>query len=87
MPDNVAAPELQPPAAAPQTGKSFWPTRKWWAATVTAIFGLATMYLSTKEFSLEFQIALLGAIGQAIVTYILPNADTPGGVPLKRPAS
>lgn len=84
MPNNIADATTPPASAAPAT-KSLWPTRKWWAATVTAIVALATMYLSTHEFSPEFQIALLGAIGQAIVTYLLPNVDAPGGVPLKPP--
>lgn len=71
-----------------QTGtqtKSLLPTRKWWAAFVTSVAGVAVMGISAAAFSTEVQIALVWAIAQAAITWLVPNADTPGGVPLKKP--
>jgi hypothetical protein len=74
--------------SASQTGaqeKSLLPTRKWWAAFVTSIAGVVVMGISADAFSIEVKIALVWAIAQAAITWLVPNADTPGGVPLKKP--
>ncbi len=63
--------------------KSAWPTRKWWAATITALGAIATMVVQAGGFTSVVWVALIGAVVQAVVTYLLPNADTPGGVPLR----
>jgi len=71
-----------------QTGsqeKSLLPTRKWWAAFVTSVAGVVVMWISAGAFSVEVKIALVWAIAQAAITWLIPNADTPGGVPLKKP--
>jgi hypothetical protein len=63
--------------------KSAWPTRKWWAATITGLGAIATLLVQAGGFTPAVWIALIGAVVQAVVTYLLPNADTPGGVPLR----
>lgn len=71
-----------------QTGtqeKSLLPTRKWWAAFITSVAGVVVMGISVDAFSTEVKIALVWAIAQAAFTWLVPNADTPGGVPLKKP--
>lgn len=71
-----------------QTGtqeKSLLPTRKWWGAFVTSVAGVVVMGISADAFSTEVKIALVWAIAQAAITWLVPNADTPGGVPLKKP--
>jgi hypothetical protein len=71
-----------------QTGtqeKSLLPTRKWWAAFVTSVAGVVVMGISAAAFSTEVKVALVWAIAQAAITWLVPNADTPGGVPLKKP--
>jgi hypothetical protein len=64
--------------------KSVWPTRKWFAAQVVAIGALLTMYVTTDGWDDEETVALIGLVVQAFTTYLVPNQDTPGGVPLKR---
>jgi hypothetical protein len=41
------------------------------------------MLVQAGGFTPAVWIALIGAVVQAVVTYLLPNADTPGGVPLR----
>lgn len=63
--------------------KSALPTRKWWAARIAAIGTLLVMYVTAGEFTTEVIVALIGLFVEAAVSYLVPNADTPGGVPLK----
>ena len=63
--------------------KSAWPTRKWWAGLITAVAALAVNLIETGQFSKEIAIALVGLVAQALVVYIVPNDNTPGGVPLR----
>jgi hypothetical protein len=83
---------MQPGTAIGQRGgnqgppdPSKWPTRKWWAATVTALGGVLILVIQQGGFTAEVAIALVGVVTQAIVTYLIPNDSTPGGVPLSRP--
>ena len=68
-------------AAAAQ--KSWMPTRKWVVATVFAIGAVATLWVTKGSFDRDVAVALIGAAVQAVATYIMPNLDTPGGVPLR----
>jgi hypothetical protein len=63
--------------------KSWLPTRKWWAATVVALGAIATLWVTTGAFDRDVAIAVIGAVVQAATTYLVPNQDTPGGVPLR----
>ena len=63
--------------------KSLWPTRKWWAAFITAFAAFLINWIQAGEFSREILIALIGVVSQALVAYLVPNQDTPGGVPVK----
>lgn len=51
---------------------------------VTALAAFLTSWVQAGEFSKEILIALIGFVAQAIVTYLVPNSDTPGGVPVKK---
>lgn len=64
--------------------KSHWPTRKWWAALVTALAAFLVNWIQAGEFSKEILIALIGVLAQAVVAYLIPNEASPGGVPGKR---
>jgi hypothetical protein len=66
------------------TSKSAWPTRKWWAMFITALAAFLISWIQAGEFGKETLIALIGLVAQALVTYLVPNADTPGGVPVNR---
>lgn len=57
------------------------PTKKWWAALVTSIAALLTMYFATGGWDNEEWIALIALVAQAIVTYLVPNSPTVGGAP------
>lgn len=65
------------------TEKSLMPTRKWWAALVTALAAWIVNWITEGDLSKPILIALVGVIAQALVAYLVPNADTPGGVPTK----
>lgn len=66
--------------------KSSLPTRKWIAIQLTAVAGLLTAWLSVGEWNSTLTIALVGVLTQAAVGFLVPNADTPGGVPVTTPA-
>lgn len=85
-PSPIQPPANESPATRPERGKSWLPTRKWFAATVTALAAVASLAVEQDGFTKGVIIALIGAVAQAVVTYLLPNADTPGGVPLKKVA-
>lgn len=63
---------------------SMRPTRKWWAALVTALAAVAVNWIDAGEFNKTIAIALVGVIAQAVVAYLVPNQSTPGGASLKR---
>ena len=64
--------------------KSLVPTRKWFATQITAIAALVAAWLTAGAWNTTLSIALVGLIAQAAAGYLLPNADTPGGVPIKK---
>jgi ABC-type enterochelin transport system permease subunit len=75
----VAAEPAQP---APQ--KSARPTNKWLAGQATLIGTFLIALIQNKwQLSSELQVTLVGLVIQAITTYLVPNTDTPGGVPTK----
>jgi hypothetical protein len=57
------------------------PTRKWWAARAIAIGALATMFVTTGGWDAEETVAVLGLVTEGIVSWLVPNESTPGGVP------
>ena len=62
------------------------PTRKWIAAQVTGTAAFMTAWVSAGGWNSTLSIALIGLFAQAAISYVLPNADTPGGVPMKHDA-
>lgn len=60
--------------------QSYWPTSKWWAASVTA-FVAATAFWIRSGSTREVALAWLAVGGQAVVSYLVPNHPAPGGVP------
>jgi hypothetical protein len=66
--------------------RTLWPTRKWWAATVTAVGGFVATLASTGwHFTPQLNGALITIATQRVVAYIVANEDTPGGLPMGRP--
>ena len=66
--------------------KSRWPTNKWLATQVTALVALLTGWVTASVWNKTLSATLIGIAGQAIVSYLLPNVDGPGGVPAKKTA-
>lgn len=60
------------------------PTRKWWAAQITGAGALASLWLATDGWETEESVALVGLLVQALTTWLVPNSDTAGGVPVRR---
>ncbi len=63
-------------AKRPSSRTSYWPTSKWWAASVTA-FVAATAFSIRSGATQEVALAWLAVGGQAVVSYLVPNQ--PGG--------
>jgi hypothetical protein len=53
--------------------KKWWPTTKWWAATITAIGGILVTWVSTGAWSKELTAAALTLLTQRAVAYLVPN--------------
>jgi hypothetical protein len=64
--------------------KSRWPTNKWVATQVTATVALLTAWVTAGGWNETLSVGLIGLVGQALVSYMLPNADVPAGVPAKK---
>jgi hypothetical protein len=64
--------------------KSKWPTNKWMATQVTALAALLTGWVTAGEWNKTLSTTMIGLVAQAIVSYVLPNAESPGGVPAKK---
>ena len=65
--------------------KSWIPTRKWFAAQLTLLGGLLILFASHGwHFDEHTTIATITFVIEALVAFMVPNEDTPGGVPLKR---
>lgn len=56
------------------------PTKKWIAATVTGA-GTEVVAIITSGWNQATQIALVGLVVQRLVAWLVPNDQTPGGVP------
>lgn len=58
------------------TPTSWSPTRKWWAATVTAVAGLLTFF-ATHGWHLDEHttIPLITIVAQRAVAYFIPNEE------------
>jgi hypothetical protein len=66
--------------------KSLWPTRKWFVAQATAGGSLVIALIEAEwDFTNPLQIVAVGLVVEAFSTWLIPNANTPGGVPLKQP--
>jgi hypothetical protein len=51
------------------------PSRKWLATQVTAFAALLTAYVTAGSWNTTLSISLIGLATQAIVGYLLPNAE------------
>lgn len=60
--------------------RGWMPTRKWIAAQVVALGGLAVSAIESGWDDTEWKL-LVGIAVQAASTYLLANAPAPGGVP------
>jgi hypothetical protein len=56
------------------------------AAVFTASVASPTSLITVGELNKELQLALLGVIVSAAVSYLVPNDDSPGGYPPRRDA-
>jgi hypothetical protein len=78
MPRQKAAPKTRTAAA----HVSWWPTQKWWAATIIATGGfLTTLATQGWHWTPEFAGAVITIATSRLVAYVVKNDATPGGVP------
>ena len=59
--------------------RSALPTRKWIATQVTAAAAFSIGWVTAAAWNSTLSIALIGLISQAVISYLVPNADQPGG--------
>jgi hypothetical protein len=63
-------------AVADASHTKYWPTRKWWSATIVAFGGfLATFATHSWHWTPEFAGAVITIATQRVVAYIVPNGD------------
>ena len=76
--------DWEPDEAEVETRASAWPTRKWLAARITVLGGLLILF-ATHGWHLDEHttIALITFLTESAVSYLVPNNNTPGGVPEK----
>ncbi|HEY5881174.1 MAG TPA: hypothetical protein VIU11_19835 [Nakamurella sp.] len=67
--------------------KSRRPTNKWIVTQVAAVGALVTAWLTAGEWGTTLSVTAIGILTQAIVSYVAPNTDSPGGVPLRAGAA
>jgi hypothetical protein len=60
------------------------PTNKWWAALVTVAGSWVVNLITAGAFTKTIAIALVGIVSQMTVAYLVPNDNTPGGVPIRK---
>lgn len=65
------------------TESTWWPTRKWWAAQVATVATLLVAWVNAGEWNKTLTVAVVGFASQALITYLVPNQPTPGGVPVR----
>lgn len=56
-----------------QPNNNALPTRKWVAARVTALTGLAIMWATTGSWDLEETIAAITLVSESTLSYLTPN--------------
>ena len=49
------------------------PSRKWFAARITAIAGLLTMWVTTGSWDQEETVAIITLISAGLISYLVPN--------------
>ena len=55
----------------------YWPTRKWWAATIVALGGFLSTFASQGwHWSPAFAGAALTLLTQRVVAYLVPNDNS-----------
>lgn len=64
--------------------KSWKPTKKWLAALTASVTSIALSVIASGEFGETEESAVKVAVVALVIAYLFPNADTPGGVPLKK---
>lgn len=62
--------------------KTLLPTRKWIAAQIVGAAGIATSAIDSGWDATESKL-VIALLVQALVTWLLPNDPTPGGVPVR----
>jgi uncharacterized protein involved in response to NO len=81
VPDNPSQEVEVTVGVVTNASKTWFPTRKWLAAQVVALGAIASSWAASGWDGTETNLMIAWVI-QAAVTYLLPNQDTPGGVPL-----
>lgn len=80
-PSTAMEAETAPSSAEPERkrGSSWIPTRKWIAARVTALGGLAILAVNTGSFGSSEWIATITLVSEGVVAWLIPNQSTSEG--------
>ncbi len=52
-----------------------WPSRKWWAARVTALTTLAITWATSGSWDLEETLFAIGIVSAGFLSWLLPNHE------------
>ncbi len=63
--------------------KSWMPTRKWWVTQTAAVSALLIAWVNVGAWDKTTTIGLIGLLSQSICSWLAPNHEAPGGVPLR----
>lgn len=68
-----------------ETKKSWFPTRKWWVQFVVSLGTVATMLWTGDGINTDDEKKAVIGLGVALAgTYLMPNDNTPGGIPRRK---
>ncbi|MBO0845754.1 MAG: hypothetical protein J2P22_10090 [Nocardioides sp.] len=63
------------------------PTRKWWATQITATTTLTVAWVNAGHWNKSLTVAAIGLVSQALVVYLVPNADSSSRTGTTQPAA
>jgi hypothetical protein len=79
---QIAYVRREEPGNPQENEMTWWPTRKWWAGTITATTAFFGSWAASGwDWTSQRQGTLITLAGAFVAAYVIQNQDTPAGVP------